>query len=112
MKKIYHNPRCGKSRKALQKLEEKYTDITVVEYLKDTLSYDEIKNLAALLHISPYQMIRTGEEIFKTHFADKDIHSTDWAKAIAEFPILLQRPIVVDGSKAMIVRDENSLAAL
>jgi arsenate reductase (glutaredoxin) len=112
MKKIYHNPRCGKSRKALQKLEEKYTDITVVEYLKDAPTYDEIKKLANLLHLSPYQMIRTGEEIFKTHFADKDIKSTDWAKALVEYPILLQRPIVVDGTKAMIVRDEDSLAAL
>ncbi len=112
MKIIYHNPRCGKSRKALQRLEEKYTEVSVIEYLKNPLTYEEINTLATLLHLSPYQMIRTGEEIFKTHFADKDIKSTDWVRALVDYPILLQRPIVVDGSKAMIVRDDDTLAAL
>jgi len=109
---IYHNPRCGKSRKALQRLEEKYNDITVIEYLKTPLSSEDILTLSEKLGLAPYHLIRTGEDVFKNNFADKDLDSTDWAKAIADFPILLQRPIVDKGTFASIVRDDDSLAAL
>ncbi len=107
---IYHNPRCGKSRAALKELEEKGNDIHVVEYLKDTLSVDEVKLLCSQLGVSPEALIRKGEELYKSTYKNQTLTDTEWFKVLSKHPILMERPIVVKGDKAIIARTEGVLA--
>ena len=110
---IYHNPRCSKSRQALAYVEETGNKITVVEYLKDPLSK---KDLLALLkkigkRAEPADLVRTGEKRFKELGLSKDdIQTADAvAKLLAKEPVLMQRPVIVSGSKATIARSEDAL---
>jgi len=94
---LYHNPRCSKSRKTLQLIEEKGIKPKIVEYLKTPPGTEELLELAELLGMRVAEMVRTGEPAF----ADiKDTVSMDddraLAKAISDNPILLQRPIAVE----------------
>jgi arsenate reductase len=107
---IYHNPRCGKSRKAVETLNQPSCE--VVEYLKQPLSVDELKFLAAKLGMTPLQFIRTKEPIFQELFAGKKPGDEELYKAIAQHPILLERPIVVKGDKAWIARTDEALEKL
>jgi arsenate reductase len=106
---IYHNPRCQKSRTALQELEERGEDIQVIEYLKDTPSVKELKELCAKLGIKPFDLIRKSEPLFKDKYKDEELSDAQWFKILAEHPILMERPIVVKGSKALIAREAGVL---
>ena len=102
---IYHNPRCSKSRKALETLTEKGNEVKIVEYLKTPLTKKELKNLLMKLNMKPLEVIRTNEEIFKKKFANKKFNDDEWIQILIENPILLQRPIVASEYKAEIMRD-------
>lgn len=110
--KIYHNPRCGKSRKALSTIEESGTACEVVEYLKSAPDFAELKDLQKKLGLKPLDFIRTKEDVFKEKFAGKSLSDDQWLKAIADNPILLERPIVVKGNQAWIVRTDEALEKL
>ena len=101
---IYHNPRCSKSRKALEILTEKGTEIEVVEYLKTPLTKKILKNLLMKLNMKPIDIIRTNEDVFKQKFKSKKFTDDEWIQILIENPILLQRPIVVGEYKAEIMR--------
>src|ERR1700761_4647951 len=92
---IYHNPRCSKSRKALETLTEKGCELEVVEYLKTPLTKKLLKNLLMKLNMKPLDVIRTNEDLFKKKFKDKNFTQDEWIQILIENPILLQRPIVV-----------------
>ena len=100
---IYHNPRCSKSRKALEKLTEKGAEIEVVEYLKTPLTKKILKNLLMKLNMKPMDIIRTNEDVFKQKFKGKNFTDDEWIQILIENPILLQRPIVVGEYKAEIM---------
>jgi arsenate reductase (glutaredoxin) len=102
---IYHNPRCSKSRKALETLTEKGCELEVVEYLKTPLTKKILKNLLMKLNMKPIDIIRTNEDIFKKKFKDKKFNDDEWIQILIENPILLQRPIVASEYKADIMRD-------
>jgi arsenate reductase len=68
MIKIYHNPRCRKSREALQILQESGKDFEIIEYLKESLSFDEVKAIIDLLNIPPIKLLRKNEAVWKEHF--------------------------------------------
>ncbi|MBU2871285.1 arsenate reductase (glutaredoxin) [Colwellia sp. E2M01] len=111
---IYHNARCSKSRQTLALLEEKANDsqqeITIVEYLKTPLNIDEIKQLLAQLNCTPLAMMRTKEVEFKEQGL-KDASDVELINAMVNTPKLIERPIVSNGSKAIIGRPpENVLA--
>ena len=113
--KIYHNPRCGKSRQTLALLQERNLEIEIVEYLKDAPTMVEIDALLVALDKEPLEVMRTGEARFKElGLSKKDDHSrTEWIKLMSENPILIERPIVVNGNKAALGRPpENVLAIL
>lgn len=101
---IYHNPRCAKSRQTLAIIEENGKDAVVREYLKNPPSHDELKEVIAMLGISPEQLIRKGEAIFKEKFKGKKLSDDEWVKAMVEHPKLIERPIVIQGKKAVIGR--------
>jgi len=110
---IYHNPRCRKSREALALLEENTDNIEVIEYLKETPSKEELSRVVDLLGIKPQELIRKGESIFKENFKGKDLTDEGWIDAMVAFPKLIERPIAINGHKAVVGRPpENVLKIL
>jgi arsenate reductase (glutaredoxin) len=99
--KIYHNPRCKKSRGGLQYLQDKGIDAEIVDYIKNPISVDELTEILKKLGKSPEEMIRKQEDLFKKEYKSKSLSDNEWIKVIAENPKLLQRPIVVKGDKAV-----------
>jgi arsenate reductase len=100
---IFHNPRCGKSREALILLKEQNQDVKIVEYLKDIPTEKDIKNLLTILKLKPIQIIRVKEEVFK-EFKNKELSDAQCINLMVKYPILIERPIVVKGNKAVIGR--------
>ena len=110
---IWHNPRCGKSRQTLALLQEKGVTPIIREYLKQPPSKAEVEKLLDMVGGEPTALIRDGEAEFKALRKKKaELSKADIAKAIAAHPILLQRPIVVSGSRAAIGRPPEAVLAL
>lgn len=109
----YHNPRCSKSREGLKILEDSKTKFEIKEYLKEPLTKKEIKELFQLLGKDPLEVIRTKEDTFKElGLKDKKMTADQWASTIVENPVLLERPILVKGKKAVIGRPPEELKKL
>jgi arsenate reductase (glutaredoxin) len=110
---IWHNPRCSKSRQTLELLRQRGIDPDVREYLRQPPSKAEVEELIALLGGEARELIRDGEPEFKKLGKKKaDLSRSDIARAIAQHPILLQRPIVVSGARAAIGRPPEAVLAL
>ncbi len=101
MFKIYHNPRCKKSRAGLQFVKDRTSEIEVVEYLKNPIAENEMKELLMKLNKKPLEMVRTQEAIYKSDFKGKNFTDEEWVKIMVEHPKLIKRPIVVKGNKAV-----------
>lgn len=101
---IYHNPRCRKSREALEILENEGVEIEVVKYLEETPTEAELEKLLAKLNLNPTDIIRTGESIYKEQFKGLNLNDHEWIKIMVENPKLIERPIVVKGNKAIVGR--------
>ncbi|ANQ85230.1 arsenate reductase [Azoarcus olearius] len=110
--RIYHNPRCGKSRSACALIAERDVDAEVVEYLKHPLGRDELRALLDKLGLKPQDLIRRGEAVFKEHFAGKALDDEEWIDAMVAYPILMERPIVVRGERAVVARPPERVAEL
>lgn len=104
--KIYHNPRCSKSRQTLAILEEAGVPLEVVEYLKTPPTAAELDRICTALGVEPQEIVRRGEARFHELGLDaRDGASRDeWLTLLAENPILIERPIVVKGSRAVLGR--------
>ena len=102
--KIYHNPRCTKSRQTLALLQEAGHDFEVIEYLKTPLTLDQLQALQAVLGLPARQMMRSGEAIYKQLSLATQNDEVALLAAMAEHPILLERPVVRKGQKAVICR--------
>jgi len=107
---IYHNPRCQKSRTALQELEERGEDVQVIEYLKEIPSVKELKELCTKLQVKPVDLVRKSETLYKEEYKNKELTDAQWLKILAQHPVLIERPIVVKGTKALIAREPGLLA--
>ena len=93
---VYHNPRCSKSRKTLELLEQRGVEPHVVEYLKTPPNAATLEKRHAALDAPATEMVRTGQaEWSETGLDIGTASETDLFAAIAEHPILLQRPLVV-----------------
>ncbi len=104
MIKIYHNNRCSKSRCAIIFLEEKGTEFEVVKYLETNPSEKELKELLKILNLSPIDLVRKGEAIWKENYKHKTLTDAEIITAMAENPKLIERPIISNGKKAVIGR--------
>ncbi|WP_167614190.1 arsenate reductase (glutaredoxin) [Maribellus sediminis] len=100
--KIYHNPRCSKSRNGLKYLETKGCDFEEVRYLEDGISEKELSDLIAKTGRPAFDFVRTQEQVYKDEFKGKTLSDKEWIKVLVENPKLLQRPIVVNGDKAVL----------
>jgi arsenate reductase len=110
--KIYHNPKCSKSREALGVLNNENVSLEIVEYLKDSPSSEELTSIIHLLGISAFELIRTTEDDFKTHFKGKQLTNDEWIKAMVLYPKLIQRPIIVSETMAVIGRTPESVRSI
>lgn len=107
---IYHNPRCSKSRATLAILEEKGIAPEVVEYLKETPTEETLKGVLSMLGMSPRDLMRKGEAVYKEKGLDNEnLSEAELVKAMVADPILIERPIVVANGKARIGRPPESV---
>ena len=102
--KIYHNPRCSKSRQALSLIQEKGENPKIIEYLKERISIEDLGLLLAMLKIKPIALIRKSEQIWKEKYNGKELTDDEIIMAMVENPKLIERPIVVKNGKAIIGR--------
>lgn len=109
--KILHNPRCGKSRNCLATLDENSIDYQIIKYLETPLSKEEIINLLKMLSLSPLDLVRQKEEIWVQKFKNKALTDEKIIDALVEFPILIERPILIDVNKAIIAREQEKITA-
>lgn len=107
--KIFHNPRCGKSREGLQLLENSGKDFEVVNYLKDVPSEEELKSIIKKLKIKPIDLVRQKEKIWIENFKNKVLSDDEIVTAMIQNPILIERPIVINGDKAALGRPPENI---
>ena len=110
--KILHNNRCSKSRCALEILENKGVDFEVVKYLENPLSAAEITDLLKKLNLPAEAIIRKSEADYKENFKGKTMSENDWIEAMAKFPKLIERPIIIKGDKAVVGRPAENIDLL
>ena len=104
MYKVLHNSRCGKSREAIQKLDELNIEYSVREYLKDELTVDELTEIINKLNIKPIELVRVKETIWKENFKDKVLSDEEIIQAMIDFPKLIERPVLISDKEAVIGR--------
>ncbi|TDP02185.1 arsenate reductase family protein [Flavobacterium sp. 245] len=110
MIQIYHNPRCGKSRNCLAFINQSKEEYEIIPYLTDIPSFTELKELLIKLNLKPLQLVRIKETIWIENYKGKELSDEEIIQAIAENPILIERPIVIKDGKAIIGRDLDLVA--
>ena len=110
--KIYHNPRCRKSREAVQYLTEKGVLFEIIEYLKEEISETKMKLLLNKLNITGIELIRKNEKIWKEKFKNKELTESQIINLLCTEPKLMERPIVESKDKAVIGRPKENIDKL
>lgn len=109
MIKIFHNNRCSKSRNGLELLEQSGKQFEIIKYLENTLSFDELKSIIKLLSIKPIDLVRKNEVIWKRDFKNKTLTDDQIIEVMVKNPKLIERPIVINGRKAVIGRPTENI---
>ncbi len=112
MIKILHNPRCSKSRQGLALLESTGQPFEVVKYLETPLNVETLKEIISKLGISPIELVRTNEAIWKSDYKGKTLSDDEIINAMITHPKLIERPIVIKGNKAVIARPAEKIMEL
>ncbi len=111
--RIYHNPRCSKSRQALALLREAGHEPEIVEYLKTPPSEAELARLLGLLGMAPEELMRKGEADYKAHFRGRDLGRDEAIRLMTQYPKVIERPIVVvDDARAVVGRPPERVLEL
>ncbi|MDG1475529.1 MAG: arsenate reductase (glutaredoxin) [Vicingaceae bacterium] len=110
--KIYHNPRCSKSRETLQLINDAGVEVEVVEYLKDIPTVKDLEKILMKLNLKPTDILRKGEAVYKEKFKNSNFNDDEWIKVMLEYPKLIERPIVVKGNKAILGRPPQNVLDL
>ena len=109
MIKIYHNPRCRKSREGLAFLEQSGQEYEEIRYLDTHFTKDDLLAVIEKLGITPLQLVRTSESIWKENFKGKTLTDDDIVNAMVQYPKLIERPIIVNGNKAVVARSAEKI---
>jgi arsenate reductase len=113
MLKIYHNPKCSKSRAAVALLEEEQKVFQIIEYLKTPPTFEELKEILKKLNISARQLLRKGEDAYKeNNLKNEDLTEDQIIDFMLKFPKLIERPIIVSQTKAVIARPIENLTSM
>jgi polyphosphate kinase len=110
--KIYHNPRCAKSRAGLKYLEEKGYDVEIVKYLTEGISKEELAEIIAKTGNEVFSFVRTQEADYKANYKGKTFTDEEWISILIKNPKLLQRPIVVNGDKAVLANPPENVESI
>src|SRR5690606_34169334 len=102
MIQIYHNPRCSKSREGLSILEESGKDFEVIPYMQESLNAEDLKKIILTLGMDPIDLVRKNEAVWKENYRDKILTDDQIIEAMVEHPQLIERPVVVNGNRAVI----------
>jgi arsenate reductase len=109
MIKIYHNPRCGKSREGLSILEQSQQKFEIVKYLETPPTRVELEKIIELLGIKPIELIRIKESVWIEHFKGKNLSDSEVIDAMITYPILMERPIVIKNNLAVLGRPPQKI---
>jgi len=112
MIEMLHHPYCTKSVAALDFVNSSGVEVKVTELTKIKLSHDFLVELCRKIGVKPVQLIRTNEKVFIQKFEGKDLTDDEWIEALIQYPILLQRPIFIDESMAVIGRPVEKIFEL
>lgn len=112
MTTIYHNPRCTKSRQGLEILEKSGKSFEIVKYLDENLSVNQLKDIIKTLGVKPIELVRKNEAIWKENFKGKDLKDNEIIEAMVNNPKLIERPIVINGNKAVIGRPPERILTI
>ena len=110
--KIYHNPRCRKSREGISYLESKKINFEVIDYIKNNLSSEQIRNILKKLQLKPIELVRKNEAIWKEKYKAKDFNDDQLIKILSNEPKLIERPIIVSEKLAVIGRPAENIDKL
>ena len=110
--KIYHNPRCRKSREGVKYLESKKINFEVIDYIKNNLSSEQIRNILKKLQLKPIELVRKSEAIWKEKYKGKDFTDEQLIKIMSNEPKLIERPIIFSEKLAVIGRPAENIDKL
>lgn len=110
--KIYHNPRCSKSRQGLAILEESSLQFETIKYLDTPVTEEELSEIIKLLDIDPINLVRKGEAIWKENYKGKVLTDAEIVSAMVTNPKLIERPIVINNGKAVIGRPPEIIKSI
>jgi len=109
---IYHNPRCSKSRQGVSFLETYGAPFKAVKYLDNPPNHKDLQTILKKLNIEPIDLVRKNEAIWKSQYKGKDLTNADIIDAMTKHPKLIERPIVVKGTQAVIARPAKNILKL
>ena len=112
MIRIYHNPRCSKSRQGLSLLESSGKEFEIIKYLDEIPTKQELKGILKKLNLSPIDLVRKQEKIWSANYKGKELSDSEIIKAMLENPRLIERPIVINGNKAVIGRPTEKIETI
>ena len=107
--KIYHNPRCGKSRAGLKAVQDAGVEPELIKYLDTKPGVKEIMDILEKLNMKPIELVRIKEAIWKDNYKGKEMNDDEIVVAMAENSKLIERPIVVKGDKAVLGRPTENI---
>jgi len=111
--KIYHNPRCSKSRQALALLAEKGIKPEIVLYLETPPSVDELRALLRKLGMGAKDLLRKGEDDYKSHIAPLgEIPEEQLISLMSHYPRVIERPIISTADQAVLGRPPETVLSL
>ncbi|WP_062266675.1 arsenate reductase (glutaredoxin) [Endozoicomonas arenosclerae] len=107
--KIYHNPRCSKSRQTLALIEEKGIQPEIILYLETPPAQEELTEILKQLGKKPEELMRKGEQEYKDHIKGQDLSEQQQIETMVTYPKMIERPIVVSNSQARVGRPPESV---
>lgn len=109
---IYHNPRCSKSRQGVEVLENSGKEFEIIKYLDAVPSEKELTEIIKLLNISPIDLVRKNEAIWKEKYKGKEVSDKEIILAMIQNPKLIERPIIINNNKAVIGRPSENILTI
>lgn len=109
---IYHNSRCSKSRDGVCYLEQEKAEFEIINYLEKPPKKRELESLLKKLKITPIELIRKKEPIWIAEYKSIKLTDEEIIQAMIKHPILIERPIIVNGNKAVIARPTEKISEI